>query len=564
MSPVEAAAPAPRGHPAWKVWSNPIFRRYCRSRLRLRHLALGCCITFLLSAFIVGITSSIGVRNETEPESAARAAIIPLLVLQGFVLFVVGTAQVSGGMITERDEGGVDYQRLVPMSPLTKFLGYLFGLPVREYVLAGVSLPFTAWALARGGVPASAWAPLYWVLFTTTVAYHATGLLTGTVVRNRRWAFLISIGLVFSLYTIIPQLARFGLVFFKYLTITPVFDESLPDLLPERSGAVVKFGQRFLSHATFFNLGLPEALFTTCSQAGLVFLFLTMLCRKWRREEAHLLDKSWAVGALVGVQVLLLGNALPLIDPGDLFPSRNFRFFMSPGKDWAPGHGEALGMIALYGLFTAGLICVLSGIITPSLEHQVRGWRRARNLGMDHLPALGDSASGRWATLAMSLLGAVGWFIFTRQLLESRWFPGHHADWKVLAGYWLVLTVVCGSFQALLDTRGGRTVAVAAIFAGVLPLLVGAVVAGIGDRYLHPGLWIAGLSPVSLPLSAPLALLSITEVDQLPVRAIQAIAKFGWIAWTPVCLGLLRRQQAHRSALRRRILGGGGDGVART
>ena len=101
--------------------------------------------------------------------------------------------------------------------------------------------------------------------------------------------------------------------------------------------------------------------------------------------------------------------------------------------------------------------------------------------------------------------------------------------------------------------------AIAAIFAGVLPLLVGAVVAGIGDRYMHPGLWIAGLSPVSLPLSAPLALLSITEVDQLPVRAIQAIAKFGWIAWTPVCLGLLQRQQAHRSALRRRILGGDGD-----
>jgi hypothetical protein len=40
-------------------------------------------------------------------------------------------------------------------------------------------------------------------------------------VKNRRWAFLISIGLVFCLYTIVPQMARFGLVFFKYLTITP-------------------------------------------------------------------------------------------------------------------------------------------------------------------------------------------------------------------------------------------------------------------------------------------------------------------------------------------------------
>ena len=203
---------------AWRLWENPVLRRYVRSRLRSRDLALGLCITLVLSAFIVGISYSLGIRTESDPVSAARSAIIPLLVLQAFILFVMGTAQVSGGMITERDEGSVDYQRLVPMAPLTKVVGYLFGLPMREYLLAASSLPFTAWAMARGHVPASAWAPLYWILFTTAVTYHATGLLTGTVVRNRRWAFLISIGMVFSLYTVIPQLAKFGLVFFKIAT----------------------------------------------------------------------------------------------------------------------------------------------------------------------------------------------------------------------------------------------------------------------------------------------------------------------------------------------------------
>ena len=546
------------GHPAWKVWSNPILHRYRRSRLRARNLTLGCCITFLISAFIVGITSSFGIRTEADPVSSARSAIIPLLVLQAFILFVMGTAQVSGGMITERDEGGVDYQRLVPMSPLAKVLGYLLGLPIREYVLAAVTLPFTVWVLARGQVPFTAWAPLYWVLLTTTLAYHSTGLLAGTVVRNRRWAFLISIGMVFSLYTIIPQLARFGLVFFKYLTITPVLDECLPDLLPENAGAALKVGRHFFPTAKFFDLGLPEALFTTFSQAGLVFLFLGMLCRKWRRDEAHLLSKSWAVGALAWVQVLLLGNALPLIASGDLFPSRNFRLLMIPGRDWAPTQGEALTMIALYGCFTAALVCVLAGIVTPSLEQQVRGWRRARNQGLDRLPPGSDSASGRLATLLMALGGAVGWFIFTRQLLESRWFPGHHAGWEVLTVYTLILMAVCGSFQALLDTRGGRAVAIATLFIGVLPVLVGAIVASIGDRYLHPGVWIAGLSPVSLPLSAPVALLSITDSEVLPVLSIRGVARFGWVAWTLVCADLLRRQFRHRSGLRTRIPGGEG------
>lgn len=147
-------------------------------------------------------------------------------------MFIIGTGQVAGGMTAERDEGVIDYQRLIPMSPLAKVLGYLFGLPVREYVMFLATLPFTAWLIWRGKVAMGVWLPLYAAVFSTTLLYHFTGLLTGTVARNRRWAFLASIGLVFCLYTVIPQMAKFGLVFFKYLTITPVFLESLPACCP--------------------------------------------------------------------------------------------------------------------------------------------------------------------------------------------------------------------------------------------------------------------------------------------------------------------------------------------
>jgi len=41
---------------AWRLWENPVLRRYVRSRLRSRDLALGLCITLVLSAFIVGIS----------------------------------------------------------------------------------------------------------------------------------------------------------------------------------------------------------------------------------------------------------------------------------------------------------------------------------------------------------------------------------------------------------------------------------------------------------------------------------------------------------------------------
>jgi hypothetical protein len=539
---------------AWRLWENPVLRRYVRSRLRSRDLAVGLCITLVLSAFIVGISYSLGIRSESDPVSAARSAIIPLLVLQAFILFVMGTAQVSGGMITERDEGSVDYQRLVPMAPLTKVLGYLFGLPLREYLLAASILPFTAWAMARGHVPASAWAPLYWILFTTAITYHATGLLTGTVVRNRRWAFLISIGMVFSLYTVIPQLAKFGLVFFKYLTVTPVFYESLPELLPEKAGAALRIGQNFFPTPRFFNLGLPEVVFTTLSQAGLIGLFVMMLCRKWRQEEAHLLSQFWAVATFIAVQVVLLGHALPLIDPGDLFPSRNFRWFTSQAIDWKPDNKEALAMIAVYGLFTTGLACVLTGIVTPDRERQIRGWRRAFKNGEDRLPAFGDTDSATLCTVIISLCGGIGWYLFTHALLESRWFPGHHAGLHILIILCLILFAVTGSLQALLDAQGGRAVGMGLLFIGVLPLMAGAIIASIDNDYLHVGIWIAGISPFSLPASAPVALLSLADSETMAVRPIQGAARFGWIVWPLISLWMIHRSRTHRQSLKQRSL----------
>jgi len=360
MNPTPTAMPPVR-HAAWKIWENPIFLRYCQSRLRVPAVGLALLITVIIAGFIMAMGNSIAIHSHMAAADAARSAIIPLLIVQGLILFVLGTAQVAGGMTAERDEGVIDYQRLIPMSPLSKVVGYLFGLPVREYVMFLATLPFTAWSMWRGEVAWNVWLPLYLIVITSTLLYHFTGLLTGTVARNRRWAFLLSIGLVFALYTVIPQMARFGLVFFKYLTITPVFNESLPGILPASAGAIVKAGERLMPTVKFFDLDFSEAVFTVFSQGGLILTFIVMLCRKWRRAEAHLLGKTWAAGFFVWIQVLLLGNALPLIEPGNLFPSRGFYRMVRLMPDWAPKPAEAVLMSGIYGLVTLVLILVLVG-----------------------------------------------------------------------------------------------------------------------------------------------------------------------------------------------------------
>jgi hypothetical protein len=541
-------------HAPWKIWSNPIFRRYCQSRLRFHGLGITLLVVVLIAGFIVGMSNSISMRIELGVVDAARTGIIFLLIVQGIILFILGTAQVSGGMTAERDEGVIDYQRLIPMTPLAKVLGYVFGLPIREYAAFAITLPFTAWSLWRGQVAWTSWLPLYAAVFTSTLLYHFTGLVTGTVVKNRRWAFLASIGLVFSLYTVIPQLAKFGLVFFKYLTIYPVFEESLPGFLPTTWGSFLRAWERLAPTVRFFGLDFSEIVFTTFSQGGLILTFVIMLCRKWKRAEAHLLGKIWATGFFIWIQFLLLGNALPLIDPGLLFPSRGFMGVARLTRLWRPDPMEAVGMSGIYGLVALGLIFVLGGIITPSAENQLRGWRRARKQGRSSLPHLADATTGFWWVLVMAVTGAAGWFLFTGALVESHWFAGHALP---LRTFWYFLAVMLAGglgFTTLLEAKGGRVVGIATILVGVFPVMVGSVLGALPYRLASLGVWIAGLSPVTLPGYAASSLLSISELPQELARPVPRAFQFWLMVALLVTVWLIFQLWTMRRATARNVL----------
>lgn len=543
----------PSRHPAWRIWSNPVFRRYCRSRLRPQGLGISLLVTVLIAGFIVAMVRAIGLQNRLDPSDAARSVIIPLLFLQGIILFVFGTAQAAGGMTAERDEGVIDYQRLIPMSPLSKVLGYLFGLPVREYVMFLTTLPFTGWALWKGGVAWQVWLPLYAVVFTSALTYHFTGLLTGTVAKNRRWAFLASIGLVFCLYTVIPQMAKFGLVFFKYLTITPVVEESLPGLLPKTVGAAVESIQKLAPTVKFFGLDFSETVFTVFSQGGLILTFVVMLCRKWRRAESHLLGKTWATGFFIWIQTLLLGNALPLIETGSLFPSRAFTRMVRMMNQRPPEPMEAVAMSGIYGLVTLVLIFILVAMVTPSTDSQLRGWRRVRKQGDTALPVLSDAATGFWAAIVMALAGAGGWFLFTRGLVESRWFPGHEVPIGVFGLFAAVLLSAGVGYQALLEAKGARHVVLTAIFAGVVPVMVGAVMA-VSDNLAPIAVWLIGMSPLSLPVYASSSLLSLAELPEGLSRAVPRAFQFWLFVAILTCCWLVKNLWVARRAMARKVL----------
>jgi hypothetical protein len=514
--------------PAWKVWANPIARRYCRSRLRVRGLGVWMLVVLLIAGFLFFAFRESSIhRAGMDLVDAERSPLIPLLILQGIIVFLLGTGQVAGGMTSEADEGVLEYQRLAPMSALSKVIGYLLGLPVREWILFLLTMPFSIWSLWRGQVPLAISVQVYGVFLTSAILYHLTGLVAGTVVKNRRWAFLVSMGVVFLLYTVIPNLANFGLVYFKYLTIMPVFEESYPYMIDRSAGAAVLAVQNLLPAARFFNLGFPQAVFTLFSQGALILTMIIMLWRRWRRTESHLLGKAWATGLFGWFQLVLLGNALPLIDPGYLFPSRGLnrfsRRFMN--ADWEPEAEEAIVMTGIYGVVTLVLMWILILMVTPNEDGRLRGWRRARKLGHRRLSPASDPATGFWWVILMVVIGATGWHVFSKAVVESHWFPGQELQWHAPWAFLLVMLTGGIGFHAILEGKGGRAAGLAVILLGIVPLMVGSIVAIINDDFATFAVWLIGLSPGVAPVYA--AFVGTPSVE-LPADVLRAMPRAFW------------------------------------
>ena len=501
FDPIDRRTPAP----AWQIWANPIVRRYARSRLRPKTFGVYLLVILLLAAFMYfGIRGGAKYRGDMSVADAARAPLIPLLWLQGIILFLLGTGQVAGAMTAEADEGVLDYQRLAPMTPLTKVLGYLFGLPIREYALVLATMPFTILGVLRGGVPLNVAVPLYVVFFSSAILYHLTGLVCGTCVKNRRWAFLASMAVVFLLYTVVPVIANFGLVYFKYLTLAPVYWESLPELVPRDAGAGLKTLENLSPSSRFLNLDFPQSAFTLLTQSVLILTGIVMLWRRWRRSESHLLGKAWAVGLFAWVQVLLIGNVVPLLESGQAFPSQGFnRFARQFGNpDWRPDPEEAMVMVGMYGLVTLVFLWILTTMITPVRETQIRGWRRARKFGKSSLAPVSDPATAFWSVAIMVGIASVGWIVFAREILGSRWFPGWMPTSAMPIAFVVTMVGAGLGFHALLESRGGKLVGLAVILVGFVPIGL-AIIAGVTSNKLAAhAVWLLGISPLSGPFYA--------------------------------------------------------------
>jgi len=411
---------------------NPIWQKSLRARLRLAHILSWGIITVTVTtfAFLMVYLTSIE-RTEMTSGDAAKATIPVIIIIQSVILMMIGTGAVASGISQERDEGLLDYQRMTPMSPTAKILGYLFGLPVREYALFALTLPFLLIAVIISGFDLLTLAHFYIIFFTSVWVYHLTGLVAGMVAPKPRLASFISMGLVFALYFILPNLSRLGITYFEFLTIRPtlfgLIYQELPESLRPRAEAS---GLDQFRDVPFFSGMLHPTIYSLLVQVSLLCVMYLVVWRKWRDETSHSFSKIGAVTVFSGAVFFLVASLWALIVQEDAY-FQVFRNFDRFSNSRSPETLEILLFVFL--VMMGGAFVLLVTTITPSRHKVIEGWRRAKKLARPGPGLNSDAASSLPAALAMLVIGiGAGAVVLGLAVQGGEYFASGPSAWTVV------------------------------------------------------------------------------------------------------------------------------------
>lgn len=463
-----SGAGARKGLDGLALWHNPIFRMGVRTRLRPRQLFVTALLTGTVTAFFFFITYLTTLeRGVFDSASAARATLLPMLVVQGFVLMFLGTGAVASGVAQEKENGLLDYHRMTPMSPTSKIVGYLFGLPVREYFMFALTLPFIAYAVLAGGISILRIVQLYAVFFSAVVLYHMTGFVAGMVSRHPRRAGWFARMLVVALYLLLPQLAEMGFSIFGYLTIWPAFQGLVRAELGFDDVGEFLDAQRWAS-AAFYGANLDPMVFSLLLQGFVIATFFVMAHRKWRQPTNHALSKPQALVFYGVLQLLVIGSLWPYLTRG----GGGGGLVELATMQLAP---SVFLRVALYTYLLLGLVVSLWLVhVTTSERHAiVQGLRRARKRGQARPEATHDAASSVWVALALAAITVLGYAVLLLLAHDHAMFgsgaePGLAAQ---IAPAWLFAAILVYA-QAIREAHGGRGLALFGFVAWAVPPLV--------------------------------------------------------------------------------------------
>ncbi|MEM6910251.1 MAG: hypothetical protein AAF555_01595 [Verrucomicrobiota bacterium] len=530
-------------------WKNPIFRRYVRSRLRWQSFFSWGLVMLLLTGFVYLLSFlltrerllSAGMGEALAQREGFRATLLPLLVVQGIMLLLMGTGAVASGIGREREEGMVDYQRLTPLSPATKALGYLFGLPVREYAFFLLTVPFLVATAVGGAIPLGALLRVYSVFFASACLYHLTGLVAGLVLKRSAMAARGTQFLVVVLYLLMPRFSDLGISFFEYLTVRPVALAEFQSLLDFDLGdgdAV------WLQGVPLFHLEVEQAVFSLLLQTGLAVVLFAIVRRRWARQAGLLLGKNFALGAFSAMLLLLVGHLIPMVRSEALFELRSASWWRTTSGWGALGQTALIGLVALasFGMLVTVVGGLLTLAITPGREMILRGLRRARKRSLKRLSLSADESPSGLYVLGIVGLVSLAWWLLARELSGlprmAEALPSGTPFWS----YLLVPILAIGLAHWTWECFGPRGLFVLVVPGWILPPMVGVIL--ISAQLIEPqAVYLLAWNPVTLCFFQVFREMRVPDTLPLAPAYWLSLAGHG-LAWG--CLGWWRGKMSRR------------------
>ncbi len=307
---------------------NPILVKHVRSRLRRQEVTPVAIMVAVLGIFAVWMGSF----------SPSREALSFMLVviLQGFLVFVMGTSQVATQVMHARASGMLDFHRISPLPPATIVAGFLLGAPIREYALAACLIPLEMICVVKGDLRPEAMALVLISMGLLAVLYHLIALVYALVTPHVR-----SSGHMGVMVLLLHMFSAAGPV--GYLTLLPACVLALQ--WSHGGGA----GWPFEDPPRHFALALLH-------QGALIAFLAAGAVRRMRHERTPFCSKTNAI-----LFLLVLG-ALSIAD-------------MEAFK--LPGHARPV--VAAYVLAAIGV--GLAVAVTPDTQAFAVGLRRARKAG---------------------------------------------------------------------------------------------------------------------------------------------------------------------------------------
>jgi len=513
----------------WQLHKNPILLRYMRSRLRWSSIAASLIITLVITVFTFAISFSTAERFEMDGDlHYFRACFLPLFVIQVIIMMFAGTGSVASGITQEYDDGMVEYQRLSPMSPMAKIIGYLFGLPIREWFLFTVTSIIMAIIVNYGQIPWDSVWRVYSIFFLSIILYHLMALVVVHSIKQRRIAGKVIQILVLVLYFVFPLLSQFGLVFFEYLTVRPVLKEHILDYIPKEVGM-----RRLLdldgssSSVPFFDDQFKAWSFSLLLMSSLTISFLIMLARKWKDATSHLMSKPFALVFFGFFMFFLIGNTLPIAKEGDMSVIRsfkqmqlkqtekNFRDKMKNYNEHDKVYKEIKAELeerikdanertsldapiaqAVFGSVCVIFACTVVYIFTPRNEKYLLGLRRARNLKKTWIPFHWDESSGFIATLFTVVMMAVPLYIFSTTLYKAPTMSDKVDLLPFISVVCLFAALVVMVFYLVYAAWENKGLFLLILFVWVLPIMIATVMA-VKTSDWSSITWVSSVSPVA-------------------------------------------------------------------